>query len=337
VKELFVLIANPTQMMNAIEARHFYKNEFSRFHLVVFSDAIAYIDQILALADDQWNKIIYRPGKPGKVNSVWNAFKKRNFIHSVLRNAKQGDAIMIGNIHHFGCCAIAHLWNDEGNVYALDDGLGTVNWDMQLRDAKVWCPKPARGWKGKLEKWLLGNPIIELDKLKFFSVYPLSHFTNCDENNFISLRNDFSGKKIEENLVLFLDQPLVELGIVSLHDYQAMMGKIYAHYKLMGLEFKIVRHRAAHFRNAINGVEYLEFDQPIEWEMKDWKSLPGKVSTFYSSGVYHLSKMSQGAICADFWQIQSEDGDIRVQPKLMNWLGQHSLAKMNVLNVSIGW
>ena len=335
MRDLFVLIANPTQMLNAIEARYFYKNEFSRFYLVVFTEANPYIDQILALTDDQWNKIIYHPGQPGKFNSLWSPLRKRNFIHGVVRRAKNGDAIMIGNIHHYGCCVMAHLWNGAGNVYALDDGLGTVNWDLQLKGSKFWHPKPARGWKGKLEKWLLGNPIIELDKLKFFSVYPLSHFTNFDENNFISLRNDFSGKKIEENLVLFLDQPLVELGIVSLDDYQAMMGKICAHYKLMGLEFKIVRHRAAHFRNTIDGMDYLEFDQPIEWEMKDWKSLPGTVSTFYSSGVYHLSKMSQGAICAHFWQIQSDIGDTVVQPKLMDWLSQHLLAQMNIRNVSI--
>ena len=335
MKNLFLLVANPTQMMNAIEARQFYADDFSHFHLVIFSDSEAYQKQILSIADASWSMFVYRaPGK-GKWNALLSVFSKRKFIHRVLNVAQKGDALMIGNIHHYGCCVLAHLWSERGEVFAMDDGLGTVNWDLQLKDSHIWTPKNAKGWRGKLEKWILGKPIIELSSLKFFSVYPLSHFSNAVENNFDFLSKSFIGKKYNERIVYFLEQPLVELGILAHKEYADVIEKINQHYKSEGWDFKIVRHRAAHFQQSSDGIDYLSYDGPIEWVMKDWEHAPRKIATFYSSGVYHLNKMSQGNMIAEFWQIQNDKGNTVVQPQLMNWLSTNALSNMSVLNVTI--
>jgi hypothetical protein len=335
VKNLFLLVANPTQMMNAIEARQFYSDSYFQFHLVVFSDSLAYQRQILSMADASWSKWIYPTLGAGKWNALRSIFSKRKFISGVLKEANEGDALMIGNIHHYGCCSLAHHWNGLGSIFAMDDGLGTVNWDLQLNDSIIWTPKHAKGWRGILEQWVLGTPAITLNNLNFFSVYPLSHFTNATENKFDFLSESFLGKKYNENTVYFLEQPLVELGILPQNEYEGVIQKIKRHYKDLGSEFTMVRHRAAHFQQSSDGIDYVSFDGPIEWVMKDWECAPRKIATFYSSGVYHLNKMSQGNMIAEFWQIQNDKGNTVVQPQLMNWLSTNALSNMSVLNVTI--
>jgi hypothetical protein len=335
VKSLFLLVANPTQMMNAIEARQFYSDSYSHFHLVVFSDSLAYQKQILSMADASWSKLIYPTLGTGKWNALMSIFSKKKFISGVLKMAIDGDALMIGNIHHYGCCSLAHRWNEMGNIFAMDDGLGTVNWDLQLNDSTSWTPRSAKGWRGVLERWILGVPVIKLSSLNFFSVYPLSHFTNATENKFDFLSESFFDKKYNENTVYFLEQPLVELGILPQSEYASAIQKIKYHYTNLGWEFTMVRHRAAHFQQSSDGIDYVSFDGPIEWVMKDWDKAPRKIATFYSSGVYHLNKMSQGNMIAEFWQIQNDKGNIVVQPQLMNWLSTNALSNMSVLNVTI--
>lgn len=335
MRKLFLLVANPTQMINAIEARHFYSNSFSKFRLVVFTDSLNYQKQVLSMADESWDKLVYHPKGSGK----WNVFKsilaKRDFFRLVLQNAQQGDAIMIGNIHHYGCCSLAHKWCDIGDVYAMDDGLGTVNWDLQLKDSISWTPKSAKGWRGRLERWILGVPKIELSKLNFFSVYPLSHFNQSVTNNFGLISKSFVGKKYNDSVVYFLEQPLVELGILSQRDYDCAIGKIISHYQKEGLEFKMVTHRASHLNRRLNGVEYLSLDGPVEWEMRNWDILPRRVATFFSSGAYHLSKMTHGNMFAEYWQILNERKEVVVQHHLMNWLSGHVGQQISILNVAL--
>ncbi len=335
MRKLFLLVANPTQMINAIEARHFYSNSFSQFQLVVFSDSLNYQKQVLSMADESWDKLVYHPKGSGKWNVFRSILAKRDFICLVLKNAQQGDALMIGNIHHYGCCSLADAWRDIGDLYAMDDGLGTVNWDIQLRGEKTWTPKTSKGWRGRLERWILGIPEIELSNLNFFSVYPLSHFNQSVTNNFGLISKSFVGKKYNDAVVYFLEQPLVELGILSQKDYDCAIGKIISHYQEEGLEFKIVTHRASHLKRKSHDVEYLSLDGPVEWEMRDWDVLPRKVATFYSSGAYHLSKMSQGDMIAEYWQILNDSKEIAIQPQLMKWLSVHAGRQMSILNVAI--
>lgn len=335
MSKLYLLVANPTQMMNAIEARHFYDSVFHDFELLIFSESLSYQKQILSMADDSWNKKIYVPKGSGKWNALVSIFAKRNFFREVFNSAKKGDALMIGNIHHFGCCSLASRWKDCGEVYAMDDGLGTVNWDNLLSNQQIWTPKIPKGWKGKIEKLIWGIPRIQLNCLKFFSVYPLTHFPNAVLNNFELISKKYMGKAYNMKLVYFLEQPLVELGVLHPRDYDKMIRLIQHHYQSQGCEFTIVRHRAAHFQNSSDGLEYVSWDKPVEWVMTDWDVIPGTIATFYSSGAYHLNKMSLGQIKAEYWQIKNDLGDVIVQPQLMQWLRLNSLSQMTVLEVAI--
>ncbi|MBM3427722.1 MAG: hypothetical protein FJX95_02955 [Bacteroidetes bacterium] len=331
MSNLFIIVANPTQMMNAIEARQHYRHVYSMFYLVVFSDSISYANQILAMADEKWNRIVYKPRNSGK----FEVFLKKRFINQAICSARDGDALMIGNIHHYVCCAFAKAWGDIGELFALDDGLGTVNWDAKWGDSETWSPPPARGWKGKFERLILGDSILNLKKLIFFSAYPLSKFSNCECNSFSILKTKYADKLVDRNMVLFLEQPLVELGLISKSEYEMALEKIFNHYTRQGKKFTIVRHRAAHERISYPGMEFLEFDNPIEWEIGNWKFIPGCVSSFYSSGVFHLSIISQGVIHTDYWEIEKNNVGTIVQSSLMIWLNQHLLDQMQMQKVEI--
>lgn len=332
MRRLFIVVANPTQMMNAIEARAHYQNSFDQFVLVLFSESQVFKAQASQLIDSNWLIKTFDAPRGGRMISARNIWKRRQFIIQLVSEAQESDVLMIGNILHYAMCCIASRWKGQRQVNAMDDGLGTVNWDLNLNGAITWSPRPPRGWKGILESWILGSPVIDLNKLKFFSIYPLQHFEHLDRNHFNILAQKFALKSWDEKTVYFLDQPLVELGLIVEHDYERLLNEISSFYTKQGYQLVIICHRAAHQRIKIHGLSYLQFDRPIELVLADEKTVPARFATFYSSGAYHLAMIGKNNIKVDFWRIRSAFDEVIVQRDLMDWLQNNALDNMYFFN-----
>ena len=326
------MVANPTQMMNAIEARAYYQNSFDQFVLVIFSESQVFKNQVTQLIDSKWTLREFDAPIGGRMNAALMIWKKRQFILRLISESRETDVLMIGNILHYAICCIAAKWGGQRKIYAMDDGLGTVNWDLNLINATEWSPKQPRGWKGVLESWILGCPVIDLNRLNFFSIYPLQHFKHLDRNQFNILAQKFETKSWDEKTVYFLDQPLVELGLIGEHDYERLLEEISSFYTKQGFRLVIICHRAAHQRIKIHGLSYLQFDRPIELVLADEKSVPARIATFYSSGAYHLAMVGKNNIKVDFWRISKGCDQVIVQRSLMDWLQNNALGNMYFFN-----
>lgn len=81
--------------------------------------------------------------------------------------------------------------------------------------------------------------------------------------------------------VYFIEQPIIELGILNKQDYLKLMNKIALYYQNLNLEFIVVRHRSAHLQLLNEFYRVVEYDLPIEFQLSTQREFPQRLATFF--------------------------------------------------------
>ena len=341
MKKAYFLVTNPTQMLNAVEARKQFSAEFEKFVLIIFTDADSFIPSIQKIAGEDWEIIVFKD----RFDQYWfkpmtRVFLKKKFLQQISREIKSEDTLFIGNIQHFWCCVLSVRVNAECKKFTLDDGLSMLTFYSRFIEQgnRYWSPPLAKGIRGKLERWICGVPKLDTSKWFFFTNLEL----NQNDARIIRSEMRYTKGLIDSGVsvfqgVYFIEQPIVELGILNKQDYLKLMNKIALYYQNLNLEFIVVRHRSAHLQLLNEFYRVVEYDLPIEFQLSTQREFPQRLATFFSSAIYNIACLQLSEIECDTWAIAHGECDenVLIHSDLFGWFRSLKNAKLNVLKVSL--
>lgn len=179
---------------------------------------------------------------------------------------------------------------DTEEVVALDDGTATIKYAKERCCDQDDMPNRWQKRFGRvLKRFLFGLRDSPLDKLTFFSVYPVA-LPKKDQlvlNDYSYLRKNISGLEMTSE-VFFLGGPLVEAGVLSEEQY--LWHLFEAQSRLGKQQVRYVRHRREDPNRARRicqklGWESTLFDLPIEYQLALNGPRPAMLTSFYSSAL----------------------------------------------------
>jgi hypothetical protein len=223
---------------------------------------------------------------------VQSAFRRR--FEREFRRCVEVPNVVIGNYYNPD---VKHLVNllPRSRCILVDDGTDTLRIARARRDsAPASMPKkkppfvlrgPRRWWHAKFVEW----DTRERDEVTFFSSYDI-HAAAGDRvvhNSYRRLRAGMRKPAVDDRCV-FLGQPLVEDGYVSLDRYVDLMAKIKAS---IGAQKMIYVPHPREDRTILSaslaklGIECREISKPFELYLLDADTVPGTLASFFCSAL----------------------------------------------------
>ncbi|VAW63012.1 hypothetical protein MNBD_GAMMA09-573 [hydrothermal vent metagenome] len=308
MKSVF-LVKTPLQLLNAIEAKHYFKLSSGDCILIIMGDRKSQ-PQLLMLASDtqEWGKVVTLNnvnmfyGDPLDIisNSIVKKIQqlslfKRSFfyvrrlnrISKYIGNAKY---IFMGYTRYIYMNHFANITQHE-KVILLDDGVGAIEY-AKLRKQGVIL-EPNIRLKTRVKRYgkvfFQGVKGGEAENVTFFTAYDIS----VDKNDQV-VRNDFSYLRSNVNAltvsddVFFIGSPLSEVSIVSQENYFLYLNKIKKYFKNKTIVY------IAHRRESPKKLELIKselnlkvvlFDYPIEYQLASIGPRPKILASFVSSAL----------------------------------------------------
>jgi len=274
------IISSPLQLMNAIEAvHHFHLKNLILFILHVKNPrALAQMDKLKAMVP--WSRVEY-------IHLPQTILERLMFVQQINRVKSSMplgriDRIFVGD---YGGDHMNHIVNSfkASEVYLLDDGM-VVSFYQQNQET-------SQGLKVTLRQklyTLLGYKLMPIQHA-FFSIYVVEN-AKVVENNYQFFRAHIQEKQVQE-MVYFIGQPLMELGIVPATRYPALLQRVLEYYAPKKVYY--IGHRNQERQQIEPMVEalgfiYREFSNPLELEMIDAIEIPSDFATFYSTALMTL-------------------------------------------------
>jgi len=302
------LIKSPLQLLNAVEAKHYFKLRTENCVLIVMGDRKSQ-PQILKLASSmgEWGNLIVlnesplfigNPLEHKKTTSfkVCGAdfFKKSFFYVRRLNRIQQclGEVeyIFVGYPRYV---YMKHFINitPHKEVFLLDDGNATIQLAKERRDSV--SAEIGMGWKKKLKKSakrvLQGVKDTEKEALSFFTIYDIVASKNDSviKNDFDYIRSRLDLLEVTE-AVYFLGSPLSEVGILSQDDYLGYLRRVKEYYNDKKIVYIIHRRESKDKLKLIErelGLGMVLYEYPIEYQLAMVGPRPSVLSSFFSSAL----------------------------------------------------
>ena len=264
-KRSLFFVQSPMQLMNAIEAKHFFSLDYSVL-IVRYNGSASNNAQIGTILkyDPKFDKILYV-----KVANIVAYFKFLILFKELI--LYRFDKFFLGDFHSNIVRFFLKFINPK-KVYLLDDGLQTV--------------------------------AIHRDNLKhnIFSYYNLTN--NSARRQVYSNQFDFFrsythvGNRITIPKLYFIGAPLVEKEVLTLDVFLDLMGRIVKYYEKQNIEIIYLPHRMENldkFKNT-DISSFIELDIPIELFLIESEYLPFKIASFYSAALYSLNVLFKNKI-----------------------------------------
>lgn len=307
MKSVF-LIKSPLQLLNAIEAKHFFKLTTEDCILIVMGDRKSQ-PQILNLASNmgEWGNLIVLDESPLFIGDplgneiapkfkLWGAnfFKKSFFYVRRLNRIKkylgEVEYIFVGYPRYV---YMRHFINitPHKEVFLLDDGNATIRLAKERREPVT--TQDDVGWKKGLKRSakriFQGVKDDRIEALGFFTIYNIVAGINDSvvKNNFDYVRSRLNLLEMTD-VIYFLGSPISEVGILSQDKYLDYLKRVKAYYK--GNKIVYIVHRREN-KNKLElierelGLDVLLYDYPIEYQLAMVGPRPAILASFLSSAL----------------------------------------------------
>ena len=303
------LIKSPLQLLNAVEAKHYFKLRTENCVLIVMGDRKSQ-PQILKLAScmGEWGNLIVLNESPLFIGNplehkkttglkVWGAgFFKKSFFYVRRLNRVQEylgavEYVFVGYPRYV---YMRHFINitPHKEVFLLDDGNATIQLAKERRDSKL-SEEMDVGWKKGLKRSakrrLQGVKDAEKEVLGFFTIYDIVAGKNDSviKNNFDYVRSRLSLFEGTE-AVYFLGSPLSEVGILNQDEYLDYLRRVKEYYKTKKLVYIIHRRENEDKLKLIErelGWDMVLYEYPIEYQLAMVGPRPSILASFFSSAL----------------------------------------------------
>ena len=313
MKNIF-LAKSPLQLINALEARHYFKLEDRDCILIIMGDSKSYPQMMeLARSQNEWNNIIllnrvslmfFDPWRLESINYEDSDKLRKTVFRSAFYNIWRLNRLArsVGDVENvfMGCnnsIYMRHFVNSfkHANTILLDDGTGTIDIARKRRvagkrRAGVDSEVPVKLYKKikiNLKRFLLRLKDYQPDKVCFFTVYDIDVYgeDTLIENNFKYLR----GKSLNSDVldeVYFVGSPLSETGVMSEDDYIDHLIKVKDYFKGSKLVYIVHRRESKKKLGIIRenlGITVKMFDYPLEYQIAVIGSKPKVLAAFVTS------------------------------------------------------
>lgn len=301
---LFV-IESPLQLINALEAKEYYKLEPQECMLYISRpDNKRTLLQIQRnLNEDDWYNVKILGFGEGKVTWVTRQLALKNELKKLGRlNISK---IFLGDYRSDLMKALISSVS-YNELIILDDGAATINTYHRILNKGITPSTKQNKIKAVINKILNLNYKEDIDtNVTFFTVFDISSYKNITviKNEYKHLKSFLKEKKYE-NIVYFLGAPLVEKKILQNKEvYFSYLKKINNYYQ--GLKVVYVPHRAEDNEKLMEietklNITIKKIDTPIEHYLCGQTTLPATIASFYSSAL-----MTSHLIFKEYVKIQS--------------------------------
>lgn len=295
-------------MINAVEAKHFFKLRTEDCILIVMGDRKSQ-PQILKLASDmeEWGNLIVLNESPlfignplenkaASKSKLWGAnfFKKSFFyVRRLNRIKKYIDEVEFIFVGYPRYIYMRHFMNimPHKEVFLLDDGNATIRLAKERRDPPV--AKNIVGWKKRLKRSvkiiLQGVKDEEKESLGFFTIYNIEAGVNDSivKNDFDYIRSRLDLLETTD-AIYFLGSPLSEVGILGQDEYFEYLKRVRNYYKDNKIVYIIHRRENRDKLKLLErdlGFNMLLFDYPVEYQLAMIGPRPAVLASFFSSAL----------------------------------------------------
>lgn len=289
------LIETPLQLLNAIEAKEYFKDMKSLLIVKYSGNAKndLQIDQLLKLS--QWDKIIYIRSN---ISKMITNFKALLFLRYLKKLSHQYEYIFIGEFQsHTFQSFCKNL--EVKKCFILDDGVYTINLQKNIlsKDKHIHEKEDALAIVKTAIKKILGlndNKNITMHLFTCFDLEPHNKQLIIPNNYYFVKKMVLNEIKIIES-VYFYNSAISEQGIMRLEDELLMLEKVDAYYKEMGKQITYIPHR---FDSTVKLNKIQKMNIPIkkleylaEIEPLFNGELAGEMASFFSTTLYTLPKI----------------------------------------------
>ena len=301
------IITSPLQLINALEAKEYFKTTNNKLVAVFTEYESKNKNQILSLINkNEWDDVLYYDLRSKKNKTTF--FRQIKLIKILQK--KSYDNVFCGDLNSFIKMILSNITKNK--VYLLDDGAVTIN--RHLRDLNTNNKTVNKTSFRKFRFNLFGIKTVYEDTINLFTSYRLTPHANEEiiHNNLNYFRKTFLVNTTIDNNVYILGQPLPENNIVDQRTYLNYIEFIKKYY--IDNTIIYIPHRA---ETNLQEIEKLQNDNftvhhttlPIELEFMHSKKYPMKICSFFSSALFTLNILYPEASIIAF-KINSKDANI---------------------------
>lgn len=308
------LIESPLQLLNALEAKYYYKLPKEKCDLLVLNgESPNTIKQIMGMVEQQdWNivkKIGFGKGKLSWITRMLG-------VKAQYKCYKSPDKVFIGDYR-------SDIMRDFVNTVVpnktvlLDDGTVSLRINNMLSSEKerhAFFHNENMGGLKRIIKRLafLGKlpPQKHIEDLEFFTTYNIEHTLDYPviKNNYTYLKTVSSDKQTKDE-VWFLGSPLSEKGILEEKKYIEYLSKIVEYYKDFD-RIVYIPHRAedpALLQSyGERGFDIIQTNVSIEFYLMKQEEVPSVIASFYSSALGNLHNIFGETMKIDSFRIEQQ-------------------------------
>lgn len=307
MKSIF-LIKTPLQLLNAIEARHYFKLDPADCILIIMGDRKSQ-PQILNLAKkvNEWGKVVVLNdvsvffGNPLSIgDSLLDRIGRRKLFQRSVFYVRRLNRIShyLGKVENIFVgytryVYMTHFINKtpHNKVFFLDDGNGTIQLarDRMLGTGHTSVSGLRKKIKLISKKYLQGIKNKEPENACFFTAYDITVGENDQlvKNEFGYLRGLVDDLPVT-NEVYFIGSPLSEAGIISQEYYLEQLQKIKKYFN--NIDIVYIAHRRDSkqkldiIKNTLN-MKVILFQYPIEYQLAFIGPRPKILASFFSAAL----------------------------------------------------
>lgn len=281
------IAASPLQLLNCIEAAFYFKTNNNILLFLTNNETNNFSQMSMLLDIFKWSEVKY-VSLPKTITS------RIFFVKSIQSTLKDLNHSLIEKIFvgEYRSDHITHITNylRGKEIYLVDDGMALLNY-------REYASKKSN--KQKLRALVYKSFLYKLSVInfKFFTTFDIG-LDNIVKNEYAYIKQ-YMKKKSTDTSVYFIGQPLIELSMISEHNYKVELNKVINLYK--NKKFVYILHRRQEDKIIKKlalelDFEYKRFDQLIELEILNASIIPSEFATFYSTAIITLPKFFNNCI-----------------------------------------
>ncbi|MFP3873203.1 MAG: polysialyltransferase family glycosyltransferase [Thiohalophilus sp.] len=303
------LVKSPLQLLNAIEAKHYFKLDDKECCLLIMGDRKSYSQTMrLVIDSQQWSNVVLLSrvgllaGDPWSgcdgfddIDQLRKTLLRSSFfsiqrLNRLARAIKDVQYIFVGDNNN---PLMRHFVNSLDHQYTvlLDDGTATLGVARQRMEGKV-TRKPNRISKRvrlALKRIFQRLNDRQPESVVFFTAYnvPVRDNDRVITNDFTYLRSRALCSKVTDT-VYFLGSPLSEAGFMTEDSYLDYIKRVRKYYAERNILYISHRRESQEKLGKIKdnyGLDIACFEFPVEYQLALAGPRPVELASFISSAV----------------------------------------------------
>lgn len=296
------VVCTPLQLINALEAQHAFE---ARGCVLVTVESEALHDRLRSMIDpSDWDEVhhvmVQEPtgGWRARAAAVWRGAQARRGLDQLARRWPEVDRLFLGNYNDVFCRHLSNVLSSRA-IVLLDDGTTTI--DIACRRVQESGPARSVGQARRIALYarLMAVRTHEAERLVFFTSYDIA-VGRQDEvvrNTFERLRAQAARMGVGDG-VLFLGQPLVEIGQMLEDRYATYLAAARDHFGAEGFVYVPHWRESPHLVQRLQtklGFEVVRPPVPIEVDLLRSGRLPRVLASFHTAALENCRRMFGGA------------------------------------------